>query len=95
MQWYWESSHFKKELGDLVLDRIFAYHEPGRIVPEDFGVQITTANIEAHLAWIREQQKRYHETHPQEVSEVEYLAKITERFRAHPSDVDGRARKER
>ncbi|MBI3796729.1 MAG: hypothetical protein HY268_07150 [Deltaproteobacteria bacterium] len=42
MQWYWESSHFKKELGDLVLDRLFDYHEPGREVPEDFGVPITT-----------------------------------------------------
>jgi len=82
MRWYWESSHFKKELGDLVLDRLFNYHEPGQNVPEDFGVLITAENIETHLAQLREQQKRYSETHPQEVAEVEYLAKITERFRA-------------
>jgi hypothetical protein len=81
MQWYWESSHFKKELGDLVLDRLFNYYEPGHNVPEDFGISITTENIEAHLSRLREQQKRYYETHPQEVAEVEYLAKITKRFR--------------
>lgn len=82
MRWYWESSHFKKELGDLVLDRLFNYHDSRRSVPEDFGVPITAENIETHLAWLREQQKRYSETHPQEVAEVEYLAKITERLRA-------------
>ena len=38
MKWYWESSHYKKELGDLVLDRIFNYHHPERTVPDDFGV---------------------------------------------------------
>lgn len=82
MQWYWESSHFKKETGDLVLDRLFDYHEPGHAVPGDFGVLITPENLEAHLALIRAQQKRYFETYPREVAEVEYLAKITERFRA-------------
>jgi hypothetical protein len=82
MRWYWESSHFKKELGDLVLDRLFSYHDPDHVVPEDFGVILTPENLEAHLTLVRAQQKRYSETHPQEVAEVEYLAKITERFRA-------------
>jgi len=82
MRWYWESSHFKKELGDLVLDRLFDYHDPGHVVPRDFGVILTPENLEAHLALVRAQQKHYSETHPQEVAEVEYLAKITERFRA-------------
>ena len=45
MKWYWESSHYKKELGDLVLDRIFDYHHPERIVPDDFGVLLTPKNI--------------------------------------------------
>ncbi|MFC1932391.1 hypothetical protein ACFLXU_02005 [Chloroflexota bacterium] len=49
MQWYWDSSHYKKELGDLMLDKIFNYHESGRIVPDNFGVLITSDNIERHL----------------------------------------------
>ncbi|MBI3796730.1 MAG: hypothetical protein HY268_07155 [Deltaproteobacteria bacterium] len=38
--------------------------------------------METHLSRLREQQRRYHETHPQEVAEVAYLANITSRFRA-------------
>jgi hypothetical protein len=81
MQWYWESSHFKKDLGNFVLDRLFAHQEPGCTVPEDFGVPLTPENVEAHLALLRTQQSRYHETHPYEVAEVEYLAQMTARFR--------------
>jgi hypothetical protein len=82
MQWFWESSHFKKELGDLVLNRLFRLHNATPTAPEDFGVLLSVDMIEAHLAHIREQQKRYRETHAPEVTEVEYLAKITTRFRS-------------
>jgi hypothetical protein len=50
MHWYWESSHYRKETGDLILDRILSYRDPGRPLPADFGVRLTTANIDAHLA---------------------------------------------
>ncbi len=82
MQWYWESSHFKKELGDLVLNRIFNLHDAKHPIPEDFGVLLSPDTIKAHLARTREQQQRYHETHASEVAEVEYLARITARFRS-------------
>lgn len=85
MQWYWESSHFKKATGDLVLDRLFHYEHASRSLPEDFGVALSPQNIEAHLAWERDQQRRYHETHPREVAEVEALVRITSRFRATPA----------
>ncbi len=49
MQWYWESSHFKKEVGDLVLDKLFDYQAPGRVIADDFGILINRNNIEAHL----------------------------------------------
>jgi hypothetical protein len=88
MRWYWESSHFKKELGDLVLDRMFDHHEPSRTIPDDFGVLLTTKNIEAHLARIRAERQRYHETHRQEIAEVEYLALATARFRASRNGAD-------
>jgi len=86
MQWFWESSHFKKELGNLVLNRIFNFHDATHPIPEDFGVLLSSDTLEAHLARTREQQKRYHETHAPEVAEVEYLAHITSRFRAPKSD---------
>jgi len=49
MHWYWEQSHYRKETGDLILDRIFGHNDPARPVPADFGVRLTSANIDAHI----------------------------------------------
>jgi hypothetical protein len=53
MRWYWEFSHYRKETGDLILDRVLDYHDPARAVPPDFGVRLTSENIDAHLARTR------------------------------------------
>ena len=53
MQWYWESSHYKRELGDLVLDRVFNYNNLSRNVPDDFGVLLSLDNIASHLSKVR------------------------------------------
>ncbi len=45
MQWYWESAHYKKEAGDLVLDRILL----GKGA-DGFGVRLSPENIESHLS---------------------------------------------
>ena len=50
MRWYWEYGHFRKEAGDLILDRIFDYRDPARALPDDFGVRLTGANVDEHLA---------------------------------------------
>lgn len=49
MRWYWEHSHYRKETGDLMLDRIFEHNDAGRPLPVDFGVRLTTATIDSHL----------------------------------------------
>lgn len=73
MRFYWEGSHFKSETGDLVLDRLFAWQEPGRLVPADFGVPLTERNIEAHLAEIRWRQAEYRRRHPEDLKELEAM----------------------
>jgi hypothetical protein len=50
MHWYWEYSHYRRATGDLILDRIFNYRDSRRHVPDDFGVRLTAANVEAHIA---------------------------------------------
>lgn len=50
MRWFWERSHYRKATGDLILDRVFDYSGPSRAVPADFGVRLTSATIDAHLA---------------------------------------------
>jgi hypothetical protein len=71
MKWYWEGSHYKKELGDQILDRIFNYQSAMRKVPQDFGILLTPDNLETHLANIRQKQQVYTQTHPGEIAEIE------------------------
>jgi 6,7-dimethyl-8-ribityllumazine synthase len=73
MRWYWEAGHFKKELGDLVLDKLFDYSNRESTVPVGFGVLLTPSNIEARLADIRVERERYAESHRQEVADLDRL----------------------
>jgi len=75
MRYYYESSHYTPAAGNLVLDRIFNFKSPDRTVPDDFGVLLTPQTIEAHLARIRADRERYRQTHPQDVAEIEAMAR--------------------
>ncbi len=57
MKWHLESSHYRKELGDIMLDRIFGTNYYGGQDYPDFGVLLTSENIEAHLQKLKEQRK--------------------------------------
>jgi hypothetical protein len=63
MKWYWESSHFKKELGDLVLDCLFykSCLDNNRI--HEFGIKLTSDTIDSNLYKIREQKKSWRQNH--------------------------------
>jgi hypothetical protein len=74
MSWYWESSHYKKELGDLVLDRVFDYRDPLRRLPDDFGVRLGKPNLEEHLAHMRLRQQEYRRANQADVRDIERLA---------------------
>jgi len=70
MRWYWEAGHFKKELGDLVLNRIFG--RPGS--REGFGILLNSENVEAQIAKLRAQEASYRLKHAQQVEALEELA---------------------
>jgi len=76
MQWFWESSHFKKELGDLVLDRVFGLTGKDQKIPEGFGVRLTTANIDSHLAALRNGRNAYIGKHQDEIKDLKRLFKL-------------------
>lgn len=44
MKWHWEGSHYKHELGLIVLDRL-----TGKSQYKDFGVKVDSTNIDKHL----------------------------------------------
>ena len=51
MTYYQDSSHYRPEVGNLVLNRIFNYQLDR--VPDDFGVLVTPETIESHLQQLR------------------------------------------
>jgi hypothetical protein len=54
---YYETSHFRRNVGDLVIARIF--NDRSINVPEDFGQWVTAENIDLHLKALRQQVSRY------------------------------------
>lgn len=51
MRNYLDSAHYRKRVGNLVLNRLLRYREGS--IPKDFGILITPANVDTHLAGIR------------------------------------------
>jgi len=70
MQYYWDSSHFKSVVGDLVLDRVFATSSAGRRVPEDFGVRLDADSIEQVLATQRTRHAAHRERAAADLAEL-------------------------
>ncbi len=73
MRWYWEAGHFKKELGDVVLDKVLGYLDSRRGVQNDFGILLTAKNVEAHLSHIRLERDRYAMSHQNELAGLHRL----------------------
>jgi hypothetical protein len=67
MKWYWESSHYRSETGDLVLNRIFGV---GANPYADFGVMINHANLESYLAHVRTTRQTYVDKEVNDAAEI-------------------------
>jgi hypothetical protein len=74
---YWDSSHFKERIGDLVLDCLFGVSDAQHPVPEDFGVALTPASIERALAAMGRGAQRYRIEHPADVAEIGEMVAAT------------------
>src|SRR5262249_12981867 len=73
MEFYWDSSHFKDEVGDWVLSRIFGVAGASGDGPADFGVRLTSANIADVLQHDRDAQQTYRRTHADDVATINAL----------------------
>ncbi len=74
MHWYRESSHFRKVLGDRMLDRILA-EPPATDAPADgFGLRLTPDNIEAQLSLQARRFAEWQASHPGDVAEIVEIA---------------------
>lgn len=73
MRWYRESSHFRRTLGDLVLDRVFGSHADA--VCPGLGLRLETSTVEAALVHQRAALERWIKSHPEDAAEIGKLAK--------------------
>ncbi len=75
MQWYWEGSHYKKIVGDMMLDKIFRFYRISnrRVVPDDFGVLLKSENVTYHLDSQRRLHDRYISENPDDIEEISKL----------------------
>ena len=74
-QGYWDPVHYRKWLGDIMLNRVFDVENMAN--PNDFGVMLTPDNIDGHIAATRERAVQYRNSHPEEVSLVNETVKAT------------------
>lgn len=86
MRFYWDSSHFKDNVGDFILDRLFGVTDPRRAVPADFGVPLTADTIETALARVREDQLAYRRRNPVGVMWIRSLVDVSGQDSVHGLD---------
>ena len=67
MKYYWDSSHFKENVGDMVLDRLLEMETENHEIPSDFGVILSLGNIETVITQLNENQEKYRHNNRQEI----------------------------
>jgi len=72
MRWYWEAGHFKRELGDRILDVVLSGTGAGK----GFGVRLDVGNIEAEEVALHEGYAAYRRHFPADADELEHLATV-------------------
>ena len=70
---YWDSSHFKSPVGDLVLTRVFQLENAEISAPADFGVRLTLESIDSALQEQRASQSDYRRRHPDDIRSMSQL----------------------
>lgn len=75
MEWFWESIHYKKSLGNLVLDKLFSNQVANNYLTDDFGVKLNSQNMDEHLSQQRILQKNYMANNKSDIAHIMDLLK--------------------
>ena len=71
MRWYRETSHFRRALGDLVLDRVLGHTDDGAC--PGFGVRLEEGTLAAALADERTALEDWDKSHGEDAAEIDRL----------------------
>jgi hypothetical protein len=74
MTWFWDPIHYKKSLGDLILNRVLGVPSAVSQTPDDLGILISSGNIEEHLNNINYSQQQYATQHKADIKEIMRIA---------------------
>lgn len=77
MKYYWESSHYKTKVGDMILKRILDKNE----IQYDFGLQLNSINIEEHIDQFLIHKEGYYLHNPDEIEQIKKLYLDTQETR--------------
>jgi hypothetical protein len=72
MMWFWDGTHFRPELGEIILDQLLDYKSDERTIPEDFGTIINSQNIDHVQSDMRFSQIQYRKRIKSSYDEVRY-----------------------
>ena len=78
MKYYFESSHYTPALGKLVVRKIYGVSDNSS---DDFGVQISSQNIQKHMELLRRKMLRWGQKHPSDVSEIRRVKEDVDRVK--------------
>ena len=70
MRYYWETSHFRQALGDIVLQKILSQHPAA----QSFGMLLDSPTLNNSLASMHRAQLRWEHSHAADVREIADLA---------------------
>jgi hypothetical protein len=73
VRWYWEAGHFKKALGDVVLERILLTQ--GTEKATSFGARLSTGNVDAHLMRMSQDRDAFRASNAPFVDDVKDLVR--------------------
>ena len=79
MRWYYETSHFRPELGHLMIGTMYRPDADA----ERIGVQLSPSKIDRHLAEIRASAETYRRTRPADMEWLREIYRETAPWRAH------------
>jgi hypothetical protein len=71
MAYYWESSHYRRELGNQVLNRLFGIEEPlNNDTFRDFGILLNDGDVEENLQTVRDRYEAYAAAYADDIARV-------------------------
>ena len=70
MEWYLESSHYKRRLGNKIIERLLTEEDNSK---NSFRIKLSKDNIEGHLVKIQNERELWKNNFPQYSKEIHSL----------------------